>query len=839
MAKDTNTQTSGGDKIAAGSGQTAVNRLDAGRTYTGLIKETFHGDNLYTVLVDKLNTTVQCKWAVGIFAPLVGVRLNYMPPVNTKVVFVANTDGPNWIISCLPSEKYDSVAGPSKTMMGEADGTSPYKPEKGGRGLSTVKPNDLLEGEFELTNTFGAAIHLLTTFARIQGSDRAKVETFLLDDMVRIISDTYKHHSSFGDFQIYNDGRLNCTWNGTSYEHEAWGLDSPTDQKVELDNRKSVFGDTPEDKFINTGRWRFSKYVGFLGNFIHMFVSDPTTTLSNIAENALRAGKARVHINNDGTLLMQSVAEIAIERVCRIAVPAEIRRQDDPEGNKKEDFDKLESSFLRMWDYGENMKSAHHAAYQLRQYARWLSCFHSMARFHQLDKEWDVPKETDAPTPSWFNKEQDVEDVNNGKPDSYDVYATFRIMRDGSIVIWDNYGSAVSMVKGDIQVSSSRHLIFDAAGDIRMTAGQNIYIKARRNIEISAIVGGLVLKARTWWKGFCEWGSIWLKSDAIDPAKDSPPTPDNAEQDPAPEVMAAAVVIEASQGQTLIQSERRTTITAIGTPDAESDITDTTASVVIQSRRQDVRAIAARHSILKVMGLNESKIILDGEMGKSVIIKANKFLVKASLFDVNNKFTFKNSTLHLSELRSQRAHFSTVVSGPVNKGVDIALQPPYNSHGNHLGNFADANAPIELADGNDTSDRDSYSSSSVKEVKPYVDNGDPPDGPDWSYPDNTKAFNNGDSAEEIFQPLAQQRIAFDTPMQVAYDDWTWATDNMLKQGKRTKITSLPFPGTGAKEKVHEGGQPLHTPLNEKYSDQSPDKATDLKDKNVVRKYLKY
>lgn len=839
MPNQTNTNTSGGDIISAGSGQVATARLDSGRVYTGFISETYHSDNLYTVRVEGANNvSVSCRWAAGIFSPMVGIKVNYYPPLGSRVSFIAGNDGANFIISSLPSERYDAASGTSKTMLGGSNSTKPYEITGTGLALNNVKPADLLEGEFEITNTFGSAIQLLTCFARLVGSERAKVEASLLDDMVRIVSDTFKHFSSFGDFQIYNDGRLNCRWDGTSYEHEAWGLFKPTDPKATVDARKIDFSTAP-DAMYATGRWRFSHFVGFLGNFIHTFISDPTTTLSNIAEDAFRAGKARVHINNDGSMLMQSVSEIALERVCRISVPVEKKRQDDPEGNKADQFEQLEKDYLRIWDYGQNMSNAHHTAYQLRQYARWLSCYHGYARFLQLDKEWDIIKETESPTPSWFNGEADVAAVNEGKTESYDVYATIRIMRDGSIVLWDAYGSAISMVNGNLQLCATRHVEIDAAGDIRMNAGQSIYLKARSSIEITSIVGGLTLKSRTWLKALCEWGSIWIKSDAEDPAKEGyiPKAPLDPTQDPTPEVLAAAVYIEASQGQMLLQSERRATVNVIGNADSPDDVTDTSASIMLQSRQQDIRVIGARHTILKVLGLYDSKIILDAERGTAIVMKSIKTLIKAFLFDINSRFTLKNSILHLTEVRSRRAHFSTIVSGPVNKGVDIALKPPFCSHGNHMINYNAANSPIEL--GGETQARDDYKTEDIPDVNPHKDAGEPPDGPDWAFIPQEETYKVNSEDEEVFQPLSQQRLDFDAGFATNYNDWDWNEYNKLQNGKRTNTSSLPFPGSYAKEKVHTGGQPLNTPLDELYKDQGPDKATDLKDENINRKYLKY
>ena len=842
-----NTNSQKGDAMSAGAGQPGLTRIEAGRVYTGRIKKTHHGDGLYTVNIDGINTAVICTWAAGIFSPILGIRTKYYPTLDTKVAVLVNGLNTGWIIATAPSESYDFSAGGANTMVGvqlDEEKLEPFEQELEGMGLNVTNPNDLLEGEFSISNNFGVAIQFLTTMIKMQASERAKVEAFLMDDMVRIVSETFKHYSAFGDFQIYNDGRLNVRFDGSSYEFESFGKEANTDPLVQLDNNQVEFQKT----FTETGRWRFSEYIGFLGDFIHTFVTEPSEALASIAEGAIRPGKARMQMHSDGSILLQSVADIAIERVCRVVTPTEIRRQDDPEGNKKDEFDKLNKEYLKIWNYGQDMRQAHYASYQLRQYARWLSCFHSFARFHQLDKDWKIPKETEFEH-SWDNKEEDVEQANAGQETLYDVYATIRIMRDGSILIMDGFNSAISMVRGNIQMSAVRHIELDAAGDIRINAGQNLYIKARRNIEISAIVGGLTLKSRAWWKALCEWGTVWIKSDAIDPSSDeTPPEPEDPEQDPEPEIHGAAIFLDAAKGQALIQSERRATISVIGNPKDPEALEDTTASVVLQSQNQDVRSIGARHVILKSEGRNKGNVVLDSV--NAVLVTTMRFLIKVkSIFDINEKFTLRRDNIvNIEEMRTKRAHIETTISGPENLGVDHVMDDiPHHGHGHHMTKFLAGATPIKFATGKEIEDLTEYKTESVVDVKPHESAGDPEDGPDWEYTPEDKKFDNQGykkepKEDELFQPMAQQRLEDpndDLIDPASYDEWNWDQDNKLKSGKRTSASSLPFPGIGVQEKKFTDGETLGKPLNEEYSEQSPDKAKDPQNEPIKRKFIKY
>jgi hypothetical protein len=835
------------DLLSAGAAQPGLTRIEAGRVYTGIIKETHHGDGLYSVEIDGINTIITCVWAAGIFSPILGIRTKYYPTLDTKVAVLVTGLNAGWIITTAPSERYDIAASGALTMLGvglDEEELEPFQRELKGMGLSVTNPNDLLEGEFAISNNFGVAIQFLTTLIKMQASERAKIEASLMDDMVRIVSETFKHYSSFGDFQIYNDGRLNVRFDGTSYEFESFGKENNTDPLVQLDDKKVEFQKT----YTETGRWRFSEYIGFLGDFMHTFVTEPNATLASIAEGAIRPGKARMQMHSDGTILMQSVADISIERVCRVVSPTEIKRQDDPEGNKKNEFDKLNKDYLKIWNYGKDMSKAHYASYQLRQYARWLSCYHSFSRFHQLDKDWKIPKETDFEH-SWNNQEEDVEQANAGQDTLYDVYATFRIMRDGSILIMDGFNSAISMVRGNIQMSAVRHIELDAAGDIRINAGQNLYIKARRNIEISAIVGGLTLKARTWWKALCEWGTVWIKSDAVDPSEDSPPTPDDATQDPSPEIHGAAIFLDAAKGQTLIQSQRRATVSVIGTATDDESLSDTTASVVLQSQYQDVRSIAARHAIVKSEGRSKGRIVLDAASDIVATTMNLLFQIK-SLFDINKKFTMRSSGIvNVEEIRSKRSHTQQTISGPENKGVDHENDKiPHHGHGHHIMKFNGDNTPVEFANDQDIQALTEYSSEDVVEVDPHTAAGEPINGPDWKYTPEDSNFNNQGyeqqpKEDETFQPLAQQRLAEAGNDAIidksAYDAWNWETDNKLKSGTRTDSASLPFPGPAAQEKKFTAGQPMHAPLDQEYSEQSPEKAQDPLNQPITRKFIKY
>jgi hypothetical protein len=846
----TNTAASAGDHTGEGSNQLAKALVEHGRIYVGSIQHCAHGDQTYDVTLEGRDTVMpSCLWGSGIFLSLLGIKTAMLPTVGTRVYVLAGS--PSIILGTLPSSPRDTKGGKSRTMTSCDAGASKMRTGNSEDGVFHSIPADMLEGEFAIENGLGVALQFLTNLIALKGSDRAKVETHLLNDMVRIFSGTFKHFSALGDYEIYNDGGLNLKFEGTSREHEAMGATAEDGKRVDVGKNRVEF----TDDLIASARWRFSQYIGFLGDFVHVFVTDPSTLASNIGAS-MRAGKSRFWQGMDGTCLLQSVAEISLERVVRIPVPQELKRWDDPEGVLKTTWQNLvnsEKGFTEVWNYGGAYKDIHKAAYQLREYARWLSCFHSYARFHQYDREedpeWHVPNE-ESITHEWTNKETDVESANpHLKPGHFDTYACIRIMRDGAIVLWDGYGSSVSMSRRLIQISATRHVEIEAGGDIRMIAGNDILMRARRHVEIVATKGSFVTKARTAWKALVEWGSMWLKSDAQDPASPGfvAPVLDDAEEDPEPEIHDSAIIIDTSRGRTTVNSARTLTLQTDGNKKADTtDATDITKSVIIQSQLQDVKVVGGRSLHLKSMGAEEGWMAIDS--AKAVVLTSPKLLTDSFVFDVNGAFTVRNGVVNASTIRA----FSVASQAPLRGGLALdnvsdSPFPGFHPHENHV-LISDEDDEPEFSTSDELEARTTYSSdirSSVKYVSPF-DTADPRPGPEWKLyaPDlmnyewtYISTYPEEEQLEQRLVTLAQQRLDFDTDISGQYKDWV-LTNDKLKSAPRTVSSEIPYPGK-AKELYHDTDiDPLHKVFPEEYKDMDPSIATDLVSRDFTRRFLK-
>lgn len=804
------------------AGQPDRGQYQFGALQQGIVIDADVRNNTYTVeTYSPSHIYTECQWLGGLSGALMGFNLNGSLLPGTGVL--VHTGYPTVIVQVLASDpafRREAVPRTSTAMSPYRDEVYP-DPDGGFKGASIptggTHNHDQVPGEVEFTNQIGVFLQLLTHFAKLGAGERAKIECCVLNDMVRIVSDAFRHHTSFGDFEVYNDGRLNVRWNGTSYEHEAWGAIDADAPKVEVEEGQVKF-----DTVAETGRWRFSQFIGWLGDIVHQYITDPQPEQKGIVAQE-RAGKSHIWQGADGTILIQSVSDIVLERVHRVIVPIELKSWSDPEGQLSEEFDNLEKDPLTQWDLGPDWSKGHEAVYQLRCYARWLGQYHTLARFCQAVKDWEVKSESDAPEPSLTNLEGDVQE-HNGPVLYMPRYSTIRIMRDGSQVLYDAYGNSYTSTQEGVSVTSTGRLRLQAAGDMEITAGGNIFMTARRSIDLVAVVGGIALKARTWLKSLCEWGSIYLKGNAyskgsawtpIDPATEQPrPT------DPVPEILPYAVLIETEVGDIGIVSGRRIQLHATGEglhedeeAAAKTDPESVNSSILLTSS-QDIRLHGARGIHMASAGSRHDGEVVGGMISmasrKSVQQVLEEAAISAALWTLNQQqiqYRRDQGELLVSKLRTRQI----ACSGRLDA---VALRALYvQADSVSAGSVSDGASPSELVI--ETPDfhnpepllTEWRETKANRSAKLWGDDENRP--PLWGF----QAWSEYQQSP-IYRSLSQQRLADDASMAAL----AWAlADNQLKAAPgvtrvSTSQTSWPWPGRQAKEMVME--TPTLPPLHE-------------------------
>jgi len=504
-------------------------------------------DQTYTVMCEG-KAIEGCDNAVGMFASLAGVKSTFRLNVGSQVLVWLK--GPS-IICCFAGDLPDarSHAGRSITgtgIKGIASATDPVDSE-------TVPMHnaaqDLFDGELEIGFPYAGFIRFMTMMTSVGANTRAQIQFHLLRDLTRIISGNFEHFSAFGDDVIMDDGKVSQELNGTPHPHERLGL------MAEGDPLNQQVGNFDGEKFdpLATGRWRYTKYLGFLGGMFNEWFTDPAETIGQMVDTAVRSGLSRIHHGPEGEVLIQSVTEVALERVVRILVPIRLKHPEDPTGVLREEFKSLDRQFLKTWPQ-KNGQTGHHALYALRDYSRWLAEYHSLARIHQLasspKREFHVPSEEYTPPPEIGKHDPDVQQANAGNTYWKEAYATIRIGRDGSILLFDAYKNTYHSSPSGISIDTPKHFRVTAAGDISLMAGGSIFFKARRFVEIVAAFGGLLLRAKTGLKALVEKGTLLLASE-FDPS--SPYSPAAGDPDADVDANDYGVVISSTKAAAFVE----------------------------------------------------------------------------------------------------------------------------------------------------------------------------------------------------------------------------------------------------------------------------------------------
>ena len=607
--------------------------------------------NSVRVAFDNLGVMRDAIMVAPFISARVGVRCNFVPSVNTRVLVLLPENGKAFVIAGLSPDLPDPAGTEARFIEPTSQGRHKrplYQSRPGVLNNVSDPPRDLLEGELEIGSALTGVLQLLMGMAKLGAGDRARVETHLIDDLVRIVCGAYQHVSAFGDLSVYNDGRINVEFNGSSYPHEVDGAKTTEDKRFPFTNA-GVVDFSKIDQVAEEGRWRFSLLLGHLGDFVRMLVTDPTESVGKLASDALRAGRFQAHVGSSGSLLVQSTSEISIEHVSKILVPVRLKRWQDSAGVRAEDYKTLDKKFLKQWVDGDGA-SPSERAYKLRLYARWFSEYLSLARVHQMAEgeraEWKVPSETEQPEPSRTVREADR--VESAERQVYYVksYACRRILQDGSIVDFSHHGHAVHMDERGIRLTSANEITLEAAGNINMIAGQSIHMRARRSLQLTADLGGVQIWGRKWLRLFCKNGTLLLKSagrrewGATDPRK---PDPDpDAEVDERQDLPKRQLV--RGRGIVIDSQESGIGVTANG----QIHMVTTGSDV---GRRRDIVISPQTNLQLNAAQLDLQARSMTIRRFRDLLVKARGVLVSVDdVFDVNKMFSVVGDGAHFKQL---------------------------------------------------------------------------------------------------------------------------------------------------------------------------------------------
>lgn len=715
---------------------------------------------VYDVHIEEKGVTLtSCVLVSGVALALLGVKMKFILPAGTRVAVLGTQ--PGQILHTIPSDNPDPGSG-LLSRLTTGDVPAPGAEDENFDNFELTRtPSDMVEGEFMIENDLGVGLAILTSLARLSASDRAKIECFAANDHVRIISNTFHHMSAFGDMRVVNDnGRITVVDEGTSHDHEAWGQLDEKDPKAQVQDYKV-------SEVATTGRWRFSSYVGFLGDFLHQFYTDPVSMVGALAQD--RAGKLRVWHGGDGTYLVSSVADIVLERVTRIPVPMQNFTQEDAAGDTDPS-----AQFLDTWRHDPEKPWV--SAFQLRDYARWLNQYHAYASFLRMKKDWTVKSEAECPTPAY--QAADAEAVRRTAEQDQtprDVYACYRIMRDGSIVSLDGYGGVVMQAGGSIIVSAPKDVRLEAGRNLVLAAGNDIYCKARRHVEIVAVTGAFLAKARTRLAAFCERGTVLLRTlmQAGQPEETQPATHRFNNH-------ALGVVIDAPKSGMLVSAGGQMSL------DGGHDETQEERGVEIRSTKGDITMSASADKTVRV---GAGKFVIN--TGLFSLVARTLASIRADYLSLCNAMVYERGKMFARNLYAQGLFGLRIVHGtPMNGTPPPGATRTAPAHTNHVG-YTDETDIFTFPDPHE---RQTEAQDETGLTRPAAENVLATQARVVS--EYLPRAEYGEDA--LPQSLAQQIAEQDTPHPTAgeFEAWDFSQDG--EQGDANASHKLPWPGTNAR-----------------------------------------
>lgn len=806
--------------------------------YPGVVKHVDYVSKRLTVLVDE-NILQNCVYAANTLSALLGFSSTQLPSVGSRVICFYCGDI-TWVIGTQPNQVRNIAQ-----YAGDITGISEYS-QAGDKNIATKHSKnipvnagyptsrDLLPGEEEFTNNLGVALRLLTNFAQLDAGGIAKIECHLYNDMVRIVDNYYAHHHCGGDTFIWNNGRNNYESHFTSYPHEAAGKLTPDDPYAEVYKpleKQNVF-QLPEDvsKISGAGRWRKSTYLGFLGDMLHFWVTHPVDVISNYAQESARASRFKTWVGSDGTLMVQAAGDVVIDVTQHMVIPEVHFKWDDPSYNPEEVLKQLDLEYLKIWGKGkEHWKDMKVACWQMRNYLKYITVWHSLQRFRQLANV----KEGEPYCTIKSELENPVGDVNcgeedkfqaNGQPDGPAQSGTclLHMCPDGSITLLSGNSLSCVMNNGNLQLVAPYNIEIKAGDTFSVTA-KDVSIKAHRNIELVSLAGSLFIKARTAIKALCEAGRIWLKGDA--PNTDTPTDLDYPQQ---VEFNKYSIVLDASQGELLAYGKKGITIGTDG-----------------EGSRINIQSTGAKGNI-ELMAKQNITQYSNIQVIKTTAMNINAqntrwYGSSLTIFDtveLNKKGIDINGTLRSTFIRTPNMLYAQSYKALRNKEVATTKPEDYEEQ-------QESATPVVT--------QDKPTEDFIQSIKPK----------DISQDYNKEEFKNGKEKWCLFEwKVDNENVLMSSSLKA--DPWadtfincpnisgTWRKsyltvnwDNVqhlyLKKAPRTETKTMPWPGIGAKffvfDKTTKDPVPVSEAWSEDFKEDDIGKLSDMKAKPLIYYFL--
>ena len=336
-----------------------------------------------------------------------------------------------------------------------------------------LQPNDLLCGDTSIIGSPGNGISVLKHITRIHCGRGCFIELDSIMSRIRIVTEKMEY---IGPLKSYQDmsGRgslLECKQTAVSYEEGTLGLDDTDSKLSPVFRLKEVSGD------VTTG-WGTS-----------ISVPDINTGKSDDVYSS--------KVRYDGAVTMESAKGFEIKKTLNIVTPylktdpsgfstiiKEVEDFPDLVNNySKDDADALENKSLTMTEDAEARLASEFPRVSINSDTWGLS---PDVRTDTLKEALESPRELNLIGKSQQYDLPDtitLEDPHTGKKYTYfKSESGFRQDPDGSLVLYDGYGSEIRMSRGNIIISSAADVTVRPGRDFHVMAGRHSATVAQEHV---------------------------------------------------------------------------------------------------------------------------------------------------------------------------------------------------------------------------------------------------------------------------------------------------------------------------------------------------------------------
>lgn len=464
------------------------------------------------------DSCVTCIYTAAVFSNWAGVVDCSLPGPGVKVAFIRSKskEDRGAIVATFPSasssgdtENLNFSSRPFVQSGGKSSLTEDSqfpslqyteKREESRIFASDSRPLDVFPGDWVMANRITSATLALTAMmAQFKATDRAKIEAFVMDDMVRMVSGTYQHIGPMGTSQIYNDGGyLSMEFRGTPHQEELYGSDEYLDNGIGEDIERDLSSEwektgskvTDKDNKPADIQERIQFFLGDLGNIAHLIICNPVPPKKGeykpAGAKAVHAGLLRLLAAKDGSFNITHSQDLILAKSDHIPVPVKLKEPWDPSGNKSDSLysDSKDANMpftisdSNYWGWNLHMRDLF--AWKNKQ---WL------APFDARDKDWLMPEEAATPmSPDKFDRVSDDE-RDYTKKQHRNKQSFIGQLRDGSIILRDAWGSEIHMRGGNITISCPGEIHYRSGRSQITTSGHDICNTALNSIDNIAVNG--------------------------------------------------------------------------------------------------------------------------------------------------------------------------------------------------------------------------------------------------------------------------------------------------------------------------------------------------------------